>query len=153
MTAEPSPDLLEMIARLMRYARIGNVEQWERLTPACREEWIVSALSLLRLFKEHGLSLVYRGDAAAVAAPDVFRASVAGSDAVRVTRWTGDRAEMAREEGGVETLELSFTLPEALGSALLAYRGDPEAARTQGLGRQLSAVIFRLNGNRHGISA
>jgi hypothetical protein len=154
VTDEPRA-IRDILAECLRRERLGLIRplwaDWSRVDDASCEQVRLRADHLIRLLADLGVELVQTGEPKAVERPDsaiVMRCPLAGNAATeRMIRCASDRWEIATITAGVETVEQSFTLTEAMLNAGLVLSDDPEARTIPALGRRLAAVteIYRLN--------
>jgi hypothetical protein len=151
---EPRP-IRDILAECMRIERLGrHITPWRdvvRVYPETAEIKRREADQLARLLALEGLAIVRVGEATPPPPPPetrtIYRYWLTGNKAERIIRKAaGDRWEIVTVAAGVETVESSFTIQEALLNGGLVLTDDPRAKSITGLGRQLSALneIYRL---------
>jgi len=146
----------DILAECMRRERLGLIRPlWHDALRFAEDECErvrQRADHLTRLLASYGVRLVQdEGETPAPPSlpesPIIYRYWLVGNKAERLIRKGADMQwEIVTVAGGVETIEMSFTIEEALLNGGLVLTDDPRAKKLQGLGRQLAALaeIYRL---------
>lgn len=130
----------------LRIARIGHALPKDSVW---REHAGLEADQIMRLLSARGVELV-RTDALVpekrADSPIIWRSKLVGREAERLIR-AGGKWQIVTVEDGAETVELDFTLDQALDDCGLVLTDAPEARKIAALGRKLAALgwIYRMN--------
>lgn len=134
----------------LRIARIGHALPKNSVW---REHAGLEADQIMRLLLARGVELVRTGAPAAEKRPDspiIWRSKLVGREAERLIRAAG-KWQIVNVEAGAETVELEFTLDQALDDCGLVLTDAPEARKIAGLGRKLAAALWVYRMNAEGL--
>jgi hypothetical protein len=150
-------DIRDILAECMRRERLGLIRplwfDWCAFdNEGGPEEWRRRADHLIRTLKELGVAVVHSGTDAGSAPSSssrvIYRFKIHGRNAERLIRKAaGDDWQVVSIENGVETVEQTFTIQQAMLNGGLVLIDHPDAKTIPGLGRQLAALneIFRMD--------
>ncbi|TPJ57034.1 MULTISPECIES: hypothetical protein [unclassified Mesorhizobium] len=142
----------DILAEGMRRERLGLVRPlWHDWDDDSRDEVRRRADHLIRILSDAGVHLVQTGAPIPVAQPTsptiVANQIYAQPDTMREVRAEAGKFSVVAVQGGVDTVEQTFSLNDVMLNAGLVLTGDPAAKTIKDLGKQLAAAteIYRLN--------
>lgn len=143
----------DIVAECLRLERLGAIRPlWEHMGEEAREDYRLRADHLMRSLGRRGVEVILTGErqpAPALADPILSRNELAGRPGLNlvVRADGGDAFSVLIEADGQQTVEATFTLPEAVILIDRVLRRDSGVQKERGLLTKLAAFgeIHRLD--------